>query len=124
MSNDDLDPDDIPNQTPPRRSRPHVNRPQESVSDSDQSLSDDYGNGSQLVSLMRLHPFMTLMIFVAKSRYPAKRSDRSRVEQFIDDHSGYYKACWYADFVLTVVLVVMLLATLGLGAAKTLFGTF
>lgn len=123
MPSQDLDPDEIPEQTAPRHAKPKVRQPREAQSDNE-SFSDDNGNASQFVSLMRLHPFMTLLIFVAKSRYPAKRSDRSRVEQFIDDHTGYYKACWVADFILTAVLAVMLLATLGFGASKTLFGSF
>lgn len=118
----ELGPDDIPEQTVRKHAKPVVAASRESVSDHD-PLPDETGNGSQFVSLMRLHPFMALLIYVAKSRYPTHKSDRSRVEKFIGDHAGYYKACWVADFILTVILVLMLLAVLGLGAWKTLFGS-
>lgn len=116
-------PDVVPVQEPVKHQKPSVVKPREAQSDKEFGLPEDT-NGSQFISLMKLHPFMSLFIFAAKTRYPMKRSDRSRVEEFIKGHGKFYKACWVADFTVTAILTAMLLATVGLGAWKTLFGSF
>lgn len=115
--------DVVPVQEPVKHQKPAVVKPREAQSDKEFGLPED-SNGSQFISLMKLHPFMSLFIYAAKARYPLKRSDRSRVEQFIEEHGKFYKACWVADFAVTGLLTAMLLATVGLGAWKTLFGSF
>lgn len=118
-----LDENSVPAQDVPSPKKPPKTNAYENTSDSD-GLNLESGSGAQLVSLMKVHPFMALFVFVARNRYPTKRTDKGRVEQLKTDHDRFYLWCVRCDFALTVVFAILLVAVVTVTAWKTLIGPF
>ncbi len=121
MSYIDLDENEVPPQEVEQHKKPTKKDPVESTSDFD-GPNLDAGNGAQIVSLMRFHPFIALFVHVAKSRYPIKKSDKSRVEQLKLEHPVFYSWCVVCDFIFTLIFAILLVAVVGVTAWKTLIG--
>jgi hypothetical protein len=121
MNDGDLDEDSVPPQEVEQPKKPPKKDPVESTSDFE-GPNFDAGNGAQLVSLMKFHPFIALFVHLAKSRYPIKKSDKSRVEQLKAEHPSFYSWCVACDFLLTLIFALLLVAVVAVTAWKTLIG--
>ncbi|MGV2984413.1 hypothetical protein ACNPNP_11990 [Microbacterium sp. AGC85] len=81
-------------------------------------------NVQLLAMAFAFHPFHALFERLAVSRYPRIKDRRACVEKHIATAPVLYKFCYVADFVAICAVVLILLGTLAVGAAKTLFGVF
>lgn len=81
--------------------------------------------GVQLLAMaFSFHPFNALFEKIATSRYPRTKDRRACVEKHAAVAPRLYKFCAIADATVVGAVVLILLSTLAVGAAKTLFGVF
>lgn len=129
LPTEELNDSDVP---PPAKRRKRVPLPDDarelkSTSDlaANSSANGENGSSAQLLALaFAFHPFTALFERLAISRYPRKQSKRACVDAHVENHPNFYRFCVVADSCAVGAIVAIFVATLALGAWKTLFGHF
>ena len=124
MSAEQLNEDEVPDQHIDQASKPPIHDPSEVLGDGTPApVVNDNGAGvQQVVTLLKLHPFLDLFFFAAGRRYPRSKSLRSRVDLQKSDHKVWFAFCVILDMLFIALLSLLLLSIVAVTAWKTLIG--